>query len=266
MDDNQFRTVLDHLGYSWAGYRKVRKGVKKRIHRHMQQLGCRNITDYLNLLDQKEERRQECELLMTVSVSRFFRDRQFWQTLEQKWLPAMIVKNPSKLKVWSAGCARGEEAYSFIIVWESLGEHIESMPQLKILATDRNPRYLEQARNGIYSLSSLKEIPLDRRSAFFKSRKAGKQFVIRDSLKNNIEWKVHHLLTDPPGSDYDLIFLRNNVLTYYRKAGQRRALDGILNYLSPNGLLIIGCHETLPFATSSLAAMPPFSYVFQKNE
>ena len=79
MDDAQFRILLEHLGYCWDGCRRVRKGVKKRTHRHMQQLGCRDIPAYLNLLDNQVERRHECELLMTVSISRFFRDRRLWQ-------------------------------------------------------------------------------------------------------------------------------------------------------------------------------------------
>lgn len=266
MDDDQFRKILDHLGYCWAGYRKVRKGVKKRICRHMQQLGCRNTPDYLHVLDQQENRRQECELLMTVSISRFFRDRRLWQMLEHQWLPAMIAKNPSKMKVWSAGCAHGEEAYSFKIVWEQLGKYIVPMPQLEILATDRQPRYLERARSGIYKLSSLKEVSPESRDTFFSSRKSAKQFVIKAVLKSNIHWEIHHLLTDPPGSDYNIIFLRNNVLTYYRKEAQTRALSGILNCLSPGGLLIIGCRETLPLTTPLLNPMLPFPYVFQKKE
>ena len=81
MDDDQFRLLLDYLGYSWRGYRRVRKGVKKRIRRHMQQLGCRHIPSYLNMLTLQAETRQECEMLMTVPISRFFRDRHIWQML-----------------------------------------------------------------------------------------------------------------------------------------------------------------------------------------
>ena len=65
MDDNQFRKLLEYLDYSWRGYRKVRKGVKKRIRRHMHQIYCRDISDYLKVLDRDPVRRQECELLMT---------------------------------------------------------------------------------------------------------------------------------------------------------------------------------------------------------
>ena len=74
MDDLQFRQLLDYFNYSWKGYRRVRNGAKKRISRHMQQLKCRNIDEYFNSLDRDGEVRQQCECLMTVSVSRFFRD------------------------------------------------------------------------------------------------------------------------------------------------------------------------------------------------
>ena len=111
MDDIQFKLLLDRLGYSWAGYRKVRKGVKKRIRRHMRRLGCRDIIAYLNLLQVQSDSRQECELLMTVPISRFFRDRRLWLMLENRWLPDILAGNHSQIAVWSAGCACGEEVY-----------------------------------------------------------------------------------------------------------------------------------------------------------
>ncbi len=84
MDDDQFRQLLDDFNFSWAGYRKVRKGVKKRISRHMQELNCPNIKVYLDLLNQNDAVRQESERRMTVSISRFFRDRKLWQDLEEE--------------------------------------------------------------------------------------------------------------------------------------------------------------------------------------
>ncbi len=92
MDDQQFRQLLNLFGFSWKGYRKVRKGVKKRINRHMKELGCRNMAAYLAELEKEDEARQHCELLLTVSISRFFRDREFWRTLEKKLLPELIRK------------------------------------------------------------------------------------------------------------------------------------------------------------------------------
>jgi len=265
MDDDQFRKLLEYLDYSWPGYRKVRKGVKKRIRRHMQQLHCRDISAYLKVLDLQPDRRRECKLLMTVSISRFFRDRRIWEMLENRWLPHIIARNPLKMKVWSAGCGCGQEPYSFKIVWEHLKMHFDSLPKLELVATDRHPRYLELALSGVYNRGSLKELADEDRAGFFESCKGGKQFVIRDELKSDVQWKIHHLLADPPGVDFNVIFLRNNVLTYYRPGAQKKAVINVLNCLTPGGLLIVGCHETLPFKTDRLIPMDRFPNVFCKK-
>lgn len=265
MDDAQFRKLLEFLGYSWAGYRRVRKGVKKRIQRHMQRLGCRDIDAYLNLLENQADCRHECELSMTVSISRFFRDRHLWHNLEKRWLPDIIARNPLQIDVWSAGCARGEEVYSFKIVWERLKTCFDSLPLLEISATDRHPHYIQRARSGIYNRSSLREVGADVRSGFFESCQGSKQFIIKKELKSEIHWEICDLLTESPGSVFQIIFLRNNILTYCRQADQIRALKSILNCLAPGGLFIIGCHETLPFETDMLIPMMECRYVYQKR-
>ncbi len=265
MDDCQFRKLLEYLDYSWSGYRKVRKGVKKRIQRHMQQLYCRDISAYLMILERQPARRQECELLMTVSISRFFRDRLLWEMLEKRWLPHIIAGKPLEMRVWSAGCGCGQEPYSFKIVWEHLKKHFDFLPRLVVMATDRHPRYLEHALSGVYSLSSLKEVAVEDRAAFFENRQGAKQFVIRDELKSDVHWKIHHVLTDTPDTDFNLIFLRNNVLTYCRQEARKKAVISVLNSMTPGGLFIIGCHETLPFKTDRLISMDSFPYVFYRK-
>ncbi len=265
MDDAQFRKLLEFLGYSRAGYHRVRKGVKKRIHRHIQRLGCRDITAYLNLLGNQADYRDECELLLTVSISRFFRDRHLWQILENRWLPDIIARNQKQIDVWSAGCACGEEVYSFKIIWQRLKTRFESWPPLEILATDRHPHYLKRARSGIYNRSSLREVAADVRTGFFESCKSSKQFIIKKELKSEINWEVCNLLTESPGSIFHIIFLRNNILTYCRQEDQIRALVSILNCLAPGGLFITGCHETLPFETDVLIPMAECRYAYLKK-
>ncbi len=264
MDDDQFRMLLEYLDYSWSGYRKVRKGVKKRIRRHMQQVYCRDISAYLKILDWQPVRRQECELLMTVSISRFFRDRRLWEMLESRWLPDIIAKKPKKLEVWSAGCGCGQEPYSLKIVWEHLKKEFDSLPPIEIMATDRHPRYLEHACSGVYNFSNLKEVAIEDRAVFFESRKGAKKFAIREELKSGVHWEIHHFLTDPPGKDYNIIFLRNNVLTYCRQEARKKAVISVLNCLVPGGLFIIGCHETLPFKTDRLIPIDSLPYVFRR--
>jgi chemotaxis protein methyltransferase CheR len=265
MDDAQFRKLLEFLGYSWDGYRRVRKGVKKRIQRHMQRLGCRDISAYLNRLENQADCRHECELLMSVSISRFFRDQHLWQMLENRWLPDIITRNPRQINVWSAGCACGEEAYSVKIIWERLKFRFESLPSLEILATDRHPQYIQRARSGIYNRSSLREVAADVRTRFFDSSQGSKQFILKKKLKKDIHWEICELLTESPASMFQIIFLRNNILTYCRQADQIRALESIINCLAAGGLLIIGCHETLPLASGVLNPLAECPYVYQKR-
>jgi chemotaxis methyl-accepting protein methylase len=166
------------------------------------------------------------------------------------------------MKVWSAGCGCGQEPYSFKIVWEHLKQHFESLPLLEVVATDRHPRYLERALSGVYNISSLKDVAAEDLADFFDSHKGAKQFVIRDQLKSDVHWKIHHLSTDPPGTDFNVIFLRNNILTYCRQEAQKKVVINVLNCLAPGGLFIIGCHETLPYKTDRLFPLDRFAYVF----
>jgi chemotaxis methyl-accepting protein methylase len=252
MDDNQFRHLLDEFNYSWAGYRKVRKGVKKRISRHMQELNCPNIEAYLALLHRSAASRQECEKRMTVSISRFFRDRQLWHDLEAEILPDLIKSEKKILRVWSAGCARGEEVYSFTIVWDRLKERYGTLPEIKIAATDMNPDYIKNARAGIYAKSSLKEVSGEVREHYFDVKKSGNRFDIKSDFKIGIEWSVQDILRSPPGSAFNIIFLRNNLLTYYKAHIKAEGLKTVIKALVPGGWLVVGSHEKIPAAISNL--------------
>ena len=264
MDDQQFRQLLNRFDFSWSGYRKIRKGVKKRIHRHMTALGCPNISDYLAEMDNDENVKQQCERLLTVSISRFFRDAKLWEVLESEWLPEMIAKNNDGIKIWSAGCASGEEVYSLRIIWNFVTKLAANVPKLDIIATDINPTYLDRARAGVYSASSLKAVTETIKCKYFQHKPDKNLYQVTPDLKKDIVWKNHHLLSDPPESNFDIILLRNNVLTYYQDQLKTIAFNNVLTGLSSGGLLIIGSHESLPSdsANLSVARLP---YVFRRE-
>lgn len=265
MDDDQFRQLLDCFDYSWSGYRKVRKGVKKRISRHMQELKCPNVHTYLDLLKQSAESRQECEKRMTVSISRFFRDRQLWLDLEDDILPGMIGRQEKAIRVWSAGCARGEEMYSFKILWERLHQKYPQLNEIEIVATDMHPDYIDKARAGVYAKSSMKEVSEEVRTQYFEIQKSGNRFVIKAEYKKGIEWRVQNLFSDPPGPEFDIIFLRNNLLTYYQTHLKVEGLRRILKALASGGWLIVGSHEKLPSAISSLQRHRSIPWAYRKD-
>ena len=266
MDDDQFRQLLDYFHYSWAGYRKVRKGVKKWISRHMQQLRCPNIESYLNLIERNDQERQECERRMTVSISRFFRDRKLWLDLENEILPQLLEAEKEKLKVWSAGCARGEEVYSFMMVWERLKIRFDRLPKLDFIATDMHPEYIQKAEAGIYTKSSLKEIPEEMRDVYLDRKKGGNRYDLKPKFKKNIIWQIRNMFSDPPGSGFHIVFLRNNLLTYYRRDLIKAPLTKILESLNSGGWLIIGSHEKLPDESSGLTRNPSTPWAYRKDD
>jgi len=264
MDDLQFRQLLDYFCYSWDGYRRVRKGVKKRISRHMQQLGCRSVDEYFHILEMDEGVRKQCECLMTVSVSRFFRDRMLWKIIEDHIVPEILSENKEKVKFWAAGCTCGEEAYSFKILWESLEGSFDCMPELEIWATDINPAYIRRAQDGIYPLSSLKEVPQEFKGIYFTLNGKEGLYRISQYLKKGIVWKVHNLSFELGEFDFQIIFLRNSILTYYQDKLKQSAFQKVIGSLAQDGFLIIGSHEKLPAESKALLPFSGQPYIFKK--
>jgi len=246
MDPRDFALLLDRFALSAEGYRKVRKGVQKRIVRHMQELRCPSMKAYLERLETDGDAEREARRLMDVSISRFFRDGPLWRTMEEDILPSLVGEHPGAVRIWSAGCALGQEAYSLRILWNLLAEKTTAMPRLELWATDVNPAYLERAIEGIYPAGALARVPAEARARFFKP--AGKKtFRVVHELRQGIRWQVHDITADPPPArDFHIVFLRNNLLTYYRKEIVEAVLSPIVDNLVTGGILVIGRKEHLP--------------------
>ncbi|MDY6950775.1 MAG: CheR family methyltransferase [Thermodesulfobacteriota bacterium] len=246
MDDPDFRQLLNRFHLSWEGYRKVRKGVKKRLDRHMQQIGCRRFGQYLQAVNDSSALAHECRLLLTVSISRFFRDRRLWEVLETDILPRVFQENRKEVRAWSAGCALGQEVYTFKMVWQKVGQARGQGPRLRLWATDMNPDYLCRAQAGLYPRSSLKEVPEAFLNTCFRPLRGKQSFAIDDALKEEVVWEIRDLLAPPPATGFHLLFLRNNLLTYYKAEHKVPAFSRIAASITKGGYLMIGCHEGMP--------------------
>jgi chemotaxis protein methyltransferase CheR len=266
MDDEQFRQILDYFGLTWKGYRRVRNGVKKRLVRYMQDSEYRGVEFFLAALNEDQMRQAEVGRLLTVSISRFFRDWNLWKAIAEFVLPEIISKSAGATRVWSAGCARGEEAYSFVILWENWSRGKDRVPRLKLWATDMNPEYLIRAQKGVYSSTSLREIPEEWRPEYFHAV-GGNREEISESIKGKILWEVHDLIADPPpAGGFHIIFLRNSLLTYYSEALQRPVLAKVIESLSPGGFLIVGSHEKLRGGFSGVEPVPYHRNIYYYRE
>jgi len=265
MNDKQFRQLLDRFGLSWRGYRRVRKGVKKRIDRHMQTLGCRSMEEYLQYLSLHPDIIHNTELLLTVSISHFFRDRLLWDTLGKKIVPHLAGSCGDTMRVWSAGCALGQEAYSFKILWCLLESNGMCLPALDLRATDVNKDYLDKARCGIYPARAVRGLPADIRSRYFTDTPDGLHCMLTDTVRHTITWEIFDLTRHVPRQRFfHIILLRNNLLTYYSLTIRTRSLHAIIDGLADGGFLIIGSHETLPFTPPELVGYGHIPYIFQK--
>jgi chemotaxis protein methyltransferase CheR len=264
MNDKEFTQLLEFLGFSWQGYRKVRKGVNKRVCRHMQSLGYRSLREYLEQLGRSAKDKSQCELAMTVPLSRFFRDQRLWEAFENRILPELIAAGKGKVRVWSAGCACGEEVYSLKILWDQMSRSTGTIPVLDITATDLNPLHLERAEAGVYPASSLREVPEEIKATGFEVEPGGKRFKVKPDLRAGIVWRVHDFLSGPPESGFNLVLVRNNLLTYYQKARIRPALADIVNAIAAGGYLVVGSREKLPCPFSALQACSSLPFAFRK--
>lgn len=265
MDKRDFALLLDRFGLSAEGYRKVHKGVQKRIVRHMQQLRCPSMRAYLERLQPGGSAEEEARRLMDVSISRFFRDGKLWQVLEEEVIPFLMGEHPEGLRVWSAGCALGQEVYSFAILWTLLAEKKIATPSLDLWATDVNRDYLARAMEGIYPPGAMAWVSSDARLRFFRPVK-GSHCRVVDEIREGIHWQVHDLVADAPTArDFHILFLRNNLLTYYRDAIVKAALPTITDSLAPGGFLVIGRREHLPDFLTGCCPHPAVPFLYRKQ-
>jgi chemotaxis protein methyltransferase CheR len=265
MRESEFAAMIERFALSPEGYRKVRKGVQKRIVRHMQELRCPTMKAYLERLETDGDAERDARRLMDVSISRFFRDGPLWRILEEEILPSLIANQTGGLRVWSAGCALGQEAYSFRILWALLAEKTGHVSPLDLRATDVNPAYMDRAIEGIYPARVLARVPAETRARFFQpSGRAS--FRVADEFREGIRWQLHDLTVDvPPAQYFHLVFLRNNLLTYYRDEIVEVALPSIVSSLVPSGYLVIGQKERLPDSLKGFHPHPAVPCLYLKR-
>jgi chemotaxis methyl-accepting protein methylase len=127
-----------------------------------------------------------------------------------------------------------------------------------------SPEYMDRAKAAVYPRSSMREVPKVIRSTYFETISRGR-YALRSWMKDGIVWQVHNLLSNPPGIAFDLIFLRNNLLTYYVDEFKIPAIKRIVNSLASGGFLIIGNHERMPIEVVDLKPWGKSTIIFQKR-
>ena len=252
MQDTQcvqfLQRALPRLHLCWAGFRKVRKQVCKRIQRRIDELRLDGIDAYQIYLDHNESEWSILDVQCRITISRFYRDRDMWEYLSQNVLPELIQKTINKgettIRAWSAGCAAGEEAYSLALMWQQLFAKDCRQIRLEIIATDIDKALLDRARRGCYPYSSVKAIPKEWLHDVFIQK--DNLYCLKNEFLHDIKLNRQDIRVQIPPGSFHLIFCRNLVFTYFDTSLQRQVLDTITENMVQGGALILGGHESLP--------------------
>ncbi len=258
------RWALPCLERNWSGYRKVRHLVCKRLAQRLKSLGLPDLDAYRRRLAGDGAEWRHLDALCGIPVSRFYRDRGVFGSLEGTVLPALAGAGAPRAAIdaWSAGCASGEEPYTLALIWAVRLQRRFPGIGLRIVATDSDAELLARARAGCYARSSLKELPGDLRAEGFEELDG--TWRIRDRFRG-VEFLQQDLRERFPEGPFDLVLCRNVVLTYYVPAVQEAVMARIVDRLRPGGALVIGAHESLPPALSGLAAWPGTRMIYRKR-
>jgi chemotaxis protein methyltransferase CheR len=218
--------------------------LRRRIAKCLRSSGAGDIDSYLARLAADDAELDLLLATLSVHVSSFFRDPEVFRILERQILPGLCAQlcaeGRSELRLWSAGCAGGEEAYSLAMLADVL---IPPGLQTRILATDVSEPVLDRAREGRYSAAHLSNVPEPLRASCFHSE--NEQYTLSPRIRAMVHFQRHDLLTAGSYPPADLIFCRN-VLMYFNQEQQLDMLARFAAALPVGGVLVLGRTESLP--------------------
>jgi len=233
--------LLERCGFDLGMYKD--RCIKRRIAARIRGLGFNDPRPYLDRLRQDEAEVEQLLAALSIHVSQFFRNPSTFFTLERQVLPDLIhrVKASGRyeLRLWSAGCAGGEEAYSLALLAAELAP---AGMKVTIVGSDVSEGVLEQARQGLFPVARLTEVPPDYLDRFF--RPDGRHYRLVESVRCAVNFVRHDLLAPGNYPPADLILCRN-VLIYFSREEQEQILARFAAALSPGGILVLGRAETL---------------------
>jgi chemotaxis protein methyltransferase CheR len=247
--------VRGATGLDFSHYREPT--MQRRVQTRMIALGIACPGDYLaRLRADPEEARRLLERL-TVKVSRFYRNAPVFDLLRESLLPAL--GRGRALRLWCAGCGRGEEAYTLAMLLEERG--IEG----RVLATDIDPAALRHAFAALYCEDTIAELPADLRERFLVPRMNGLKWSVCEAVRRRIEFCRHDLLgpLQPRAGSFDVVACRN-VVIYLERDMHDRAVANLAGALAGDGILVLGEAEwPSPALESSLEPLAPRLRVFR---
>ncbi|MCK8684252.1 CheR family methyltransferase [Pseudomonas umsongensis] len=233
-----------HTGHDFKHYKRAT--VLRRIERRLQVTAQPNLAAYYDYLQTHPEENNALLGDMLIGVTNFFRDREAFEALEREVVPNLVKSlrdsqpHREEIRIWSAGCSTGEEAYSVAILISDQLALEATAAKVQVFATDIDERAIAIGRRGLYPGAIITDVPPQRlRQHFIKE---GQNFRVHKEIRDKVLFAKHSLLQDPPFSQMDLIVCRN-LLIYLDRDVQRTLYEMFHFVLRPGGFLFLGASE-----------------------
>ena len=233
------KRVLDKTGFNLAYFKPT--FLSRRINVRMKVLNITNGSEYADLLKSESDEILSLYDSISIHVTRFYRDKQVWDTFSKNIVPKLFDSGINKtIRIWSAGCATGEEPYSIAIM---LKEFLQDKNyKIKIFATDINSHFLTEAKKGIFSINALENLNSKLIKKYF-SNSSKDQYRVDKKIKDMITFQLGDI-GEYPVSYLDAVFCRN-LLIYYNSNAQDLIFNKFYQVIKENKFLILGMDESL---------------------
>ena len=234
--------IKETRGFDFTGYK--RSSIERRVAKRMAEVGVERYEDYLDYLELHADEFVELFNTILINVTSFFRDPQAWEYLAEEVVPQLLAaRSPdTPLRIWCAGSASGEEAYTVAMVFARVLGDAAFRERVKIYATDIDEEALEQARHGAYLSRQIEDVPHDALERFFE--RTNQRYVFRKDLRRCVIFGRNDLVQDAPISRIDLLVCRNTLM-YFTADTQAQILRRFHFALHNDGFLMLGKSEML---------------------
>jgi two-component system, chemotaxis family, CheB/CheR fusion protein len=265
-EEQIFEDLLEYLrrvrGFDFRGYK--RSSLQRRVRRQMQIHDLQAFSDYFDYLQVHPEEFYPLFNTILINVTSFFRDASAWKCLQNKIIPHLIRQksDADPIRVWSAGCASGEEAYTLAIILAEALKPEAFRQRVKIYATDVDDDALTQARQTNYSERDLQPLPVELRDRYFEP--IGNRYVFRPDLRRAVIFGRHDLVQDAPIPRLDLLVCRNTLM-YFNAETQAKILNRFHFALKDTGVLFLGKAEMLLTHTNLFIPISLQHRIFQRT-
>ncbi|MFP4681032.1 MAG: PAS domain S-box protein [Chitinispirillaceae bacterium] len=236
------QTVLFQTGIDISSYRQ--SVVQRRVRRRMSFRDTSTVKDYCSFLARSSTEADDLVSDFMIGVTSFFRDFSAWEVLRNRVLGHLAAeKTEDPVRIWTPGCATGEEAYSIAMLLQRELDAAGKKRAVQIFATDICEEFLRQGRTGRYTEENLEGLCEEYAADFFEHTDK-REFTVCRGIRENVVFAKHNVLCDPPFSRMDLIICRN-LLIYLKPEAQKRCLETFGYALKDEGVLFLGNAESI---------------------